>query len=75
MKLQHTQYRAHFSADEYTPVMYYWEGGTFELPWVEPDKFHDLCDITLPHCGCTTQHLAEMVESITGREVKRLVAW
>ena len=75
MKLQHASYRAMFTADEYTPVIYYWEGGTFELPWVEHDKVHDLLDMDLPHCGMTTEHLAEMVSDLTGRKVKRVVAW
>ena len=64
-----------FGPNDYTPIVYYWEGGTFEMPWVQANKLHDLTDITLPHCGMTTEHLTQMVERITGRKVKRLVAW
>ena len=75
MKLQHAQYRAVFGPNDWTPIIYYWEGGTFELPWVNDGKVHDLCDVTLPNCGLTTEHLRDMVERATGRTVKRLVAW
>ena len=75
MRLQHAQYRAMFGENDYTPVIYFWEHGTFELPWVKAGRYHDLQDVTLPHCGMTTEHMAQMVGEITGRKVKRLVAW
>lgn len=75
MKLQHSSYRAYFGTDEYTPIIYYWEGGTVEFPWVSHDKRYDLLDITMEHCGVTTEHLKEIVEQVTGKRVRRLVAW
>lgn len=75
MKLRHAQYRALFAEGDYTPIIYFWEHGTVELPWVERGKYHDMLDYDLPDLGYTTEHLKELVEQLTGREVKRLQAW
>ena len=75
MKLQHAQYRALFAENDYTPIIYYWEHGTIELPWVKAGKYVDLCDFGMKHGGYTTEHVKDIVERMTGRKVMRLVAW
>lgn len=76
MKLQHSSYKAYFGKNDYAPVFYNWETGTFNVnARGVDDKWHDLLDHSLPHCGYTTEHLKEEVERLTGKQVKRLVAW
>ena len=74
MKLQHSSYRAYFGPDDYVPITYNWEMGTFNSAWID-DKWHDLLDHSKDRCGFTTEHLKEMVEELTGKKVVRLVAW
>ncbi len=74
MRLQHASYRAYFDTGDYAPILYNWELGVFSSPRID-NKWHDLIDHTLPHCGISTQHMRQMVEELTGRKVKRLVAW
>lgn len=74
MKLQHRSYKAYTGKDEYVPIIYNWDVGTFASPWID-DEWHDLLDHSLPHCGCTTEHLKDEVERLTGKRVKRLVTW
>lgn len=74
MKLQHAQYKAYFGKDDYVPIFYNWELGTFSSTWID-GKWYDLLDHSLPHCGFTTDHLKQMVEELTGKKVRRLVTW
>lgn len=76
MKLQHSSYKAYTGKDEYIPIFYNWELGMFAINAKNvDDKWHDLIDHSLPHCGYTTEHLKDEVERLTGKRVKRLVTW
>ena len=76
MKLQHSSYRAYFARNDYAPVFYNWETGTFNVNAKGvPDKWYDLKDSSLPEFGYTTEHMARMIGELTGRKVRRLVAW
>ena len=74
MKLRHSEYRCYFDMGEYVPITYNWELGLFISSWLD-NKWHDLLDHSKDECGFTTEHLAEMVEDISGRKVRRVVAW
>ena len=75
MKLRHSSYKVYFGTDDYLPITYNWELGCFSSAWLDKGKWYDLLDHSKEECGFTTQHLAEMVGDLTGKEVKRVVAW